>query len=126
MNFYLIASALILIVTGLAHSFLGERLVLGPLSRSSELPKLLGSSDFMRRTLRFTWHVTTVLLVAVAGVLLILAYPSAFASLEGIPRSIALACLACALISGLATRGRHFSWFLFLAAAVTAWLGAGQ
>ena len=125
MNIYFITSALILIVIGLSHSLLGERLVLGPLSRSSELPKLLGSGALMRRTLRFTWHVTTVLLVAVAGVLLILADPSSAANLEAIPRSLALACLACALISGLTTRGRHFSWILFLAAAVATWLGAG-
>jgi hypothetical protein len=125
MNYYFITSALILIVTGILHSFLGERLVLGPLSRTADLPKLLGSGAFMRRTLRFTWHVTTVLLVAVAGVLLILADPSSSAALVGIPRSLALACLVCALISGLTTRGRHFSWFLFLAAAVTTWLGAG-
>jgi hypothetical protein len=125
MNLYFIVSALILIVTGILHSFLGERLVLGPLSRSPDLPRLLGSGAFMRRTLRFTWHVTTVLLVAVAGVLLILADPAAATNLAGIPRSLALACLACALIAGVATRGRHFSWVLFLAAAVTTWLGAG-
>jgi hypothetical protein len=41
MNFYFIASALILIVTGLLHSFLGERLVLGPLSPDSGRPLFL-------------------------------------------------------------------------------------
>lgn len=125
MNFYFVASALILIVIGISHSVLGERLVLGPLSRSADLPKLLGSGAFMCRTLRFTWHITTVLLVAVAGVLLILAEPSSAETLKGIPRSLALASLVCALISGLTTRGRHFSWFLFLAAAVITWIGAG-
>ena len=54
-----LAAGLVLLV-GLAHSYLGERYILIRLFRRSDLPHLFGSDVFTRRTLRFAWHLTTV------------------------------------------------------------------
>ena len=63
MNVLLLVGGLLSALIGIVHSVLGEKLLLGPLFKRGELPKLLGSATFARRTLRFAWHLTTVLLV---------------------------------------------------------------
>ena len=45
---------------GLFHSVLGEKYILIRLFRREDLPKLFGTDDFTKRTLRFAWHLTTV------------------------------------------------------------------
>ena len=62
MNVFLMVAGLLSALIGVAHSVLGEKLVLRPLFTRGEVPKLLGSTAFAHRTLRFTWHLTTVLL----------------------------------------------------------------
>jgi len=59
-NTFLAAAALLIPALGAAHSVLGERYILIRLFRRSDLPKLFGSDTFTRRTLRFAWHLTTV------------------------------------------------------------------
>jgi hypothetical protein len=56
---YLVAAFLAFSV-GVAHSVLGERYILIRLFRRSDLPQLLGSTEFTTRTLRFAWHLTTI------------------------------------------------------------------
>ena len=48
----LLFAALLILVVGGAHSYLGERYILIRLFRGP-LPKVLGSEEFTRRTLRF-------------------------------------------------------------------------
>ncbi len=115
----LVVGGVLTALTGLLHSVLGERLVLGPLSRNESLPRLIRSRKFMMRTLRFTWHIMTVLLICVAAVLWHIAGGG---GATGILMAIALTLLICAILSGWITRGRHFSWALFLGAAVCVWL----
>lgn len=55
----LTAAAVLLLLIGLAHSYLGERYIFVRLFRL-ELTKLFGSDWFTERTLRFAWHLTTV------------------------------------------------------------------
>ena len=59
MNFYFIAAAVLVVGIGIAHSWLGERYILMRLFRRQNMPHLLGSDDFTKRTLRFAWHITT-------------------------------------------------------------------
>lgn len=73
MNFYFIAAAILAIVIGLGHSWLGERYILMRLFRRQDIPHLFGSNDFTKRTLRFAWHLTTVAWFGAAALLLILA-----------------------------------------------------
>ena len=60
-------AAALVVALGLAHSFLGERYILQRLLRREDLPRLFGSADFTRRTLRFAWHVTSVAWLGLAA-----------------------------------------------------------
>jgi hypothetical protein len=53
-------AAVLMFVTGIAHSYLGERYILIRLFKRDGLPKILGSAAFTSGTLRFVWHLTTV------------------------------------------------------------------
>jgi hypothetical protein len=54
------AAALLCMLIGVAHSYLGEKYILIRLFRRDNLPKLLGSDWFTKRTLRFAWHLTSI------------------------------------------------------------------
>ena len=124
MNPYAVAAGVVSAAMGLVHAVLGERLLLAPLLRRDDLPPLLGSAAFAKRTLRFSWHVATVLLWAFGAVLFVLAGGTAGAATAPLLRVAAAGFLACALVAGGVTRGRHFAWAGFLAMAALAWLGA--
>lgn len=124
MNVPLLIGGLLSVLIGIAHSVLGERLVLGPLFRRGDLPKLLGSESFARRTLRFTWHLTTVLLLAIGAVVMALSTASLDAQVIWILRVLAITFGVCSLVSLIGARAKHFSWWVFLIIAVLLWLGA--
>jgi energy-converting hydrogenase Eha subunit A len=108
-------AALLVVLLAIAHSVLGERYILMRLFRR-DLPKLFGRTAFTRQTLRFAWHLTTVLALGIGALLLQLAgSPS--------PAAIARTLGACLVASGLLpllyTRGRHPAWVvLFVAGAL--------
>ncbi len=121
MNYLLITAASLCFALGILHSVLGERTILGPLFERGQLPKLFGSEEFTQQTLRFTWHVTTVLLWGLAGILGLLA--------AGSPgRLLPVMCwmfAVCAAVTLVQTRGKHFSWVVFAVIAVLIWGGGG-
>jgi hypothetical protein len=123
-NILLLVGGALAALLGSAHSYLGERLLLGPLFERGELPRLLGSRAFAKRTLRFTWHLTTVLLVGIG--LLVIAL--SFAQIEGqttwVLRCLSIIFVACSAVSLIGARAKHFSWFVFLIIAVSIWVGA--
>ncbi|MDL5030425.1 hypothetical protein QRD43_00790 [Pelomonas sp. APW6] len=53
-------ATLLILLTGLAHSWLGERYLLRRLFKRDDLPAVLGSTAFTTGTLRFVWHLLTV------------------------------------------------------------------
>jgi len=110
-------SAFLAIFIGLVHSYLGERYILIRLFKR-ELPKLLGSDWFTKRTLRFAWHLTTVAWWGFAAVLFILSSPG-----EDIQKQILIVIAIVFIVSGLFssafTKGKHISWVFF-------WLIAGM
>ena len=105
-------AAVLIAALGLAHSVLGERYLLVRLFRR-ELPALFGGTGFTRNTLRFAWHLTTVLALGLGAVLWQLADAASAAVLA---RTIG----GCLVVSGLLplvlTRGRHLSWVVLFAA----------
>jgi len=124
MNVMLLIGGVLSALIGIAHSVLGEKLVLGPLFSRGEVPRLLGSRTFARHTLRFTWHVTTVLLVGVGTVVVLLALTQVDPHAILILRVLAITFAVCSLLSLVGARARHFSWWVFLIIAVLLWLGA--
>jgi len=119
----LYVAAFLIAALGLAHSYLGERYILIRLFRRDNLPKLFGGTDFTVRTLRFAWHLTTVLALGIAVLLLQIAQrsdTSEFAS------TIGWTLLISSLLPLVHTRGRHLSWIvLSVAGALCLMSGAG-
>lgn len=114
----MIAAAVLLVVIGAAHSYLGERYILIRLFRR-DLPKLFGSDWFTKRTLRFAWHLTTVMFWGFAALLF-----SRLDSVQTSLRIISVTFLVSGVISLVGGRGRHLSWIAFLAVAGLVWLAA--
>lgn len=105
-------AALLIALLGFAHSMLGERYILVRLFRR-ELPKLFGSTGFTRNTLRFAWHLTTVLAFGFSAVLVQLA--GAWTA-QGLARTVGWCLVASGILPLVFTRGRHLAWLVLFAA----------
>lgn len=105
-------AAVLLVALGLAHSILGERYLLIPLFKRRDLPKLFGGTEFTKRTLRFAWHITTIAWFGFAAIL----YQTACNSTPPghLLPIIGFTFLLSGLIALIASRGKHFSWIIFL------------
>ena len=123
MNALLLVGGLLSALIGIVHSVLGEKLLLGPLFKRGELPKLFGSATFARRTLRFAWHLTTVLLVGVGAVVIALSLTQIDPQSAWILRVLAITFGVCSLVSLVGARAKHFSWWVFLIISVLLWFG---
>jgi hypothetical protein len=119
----LYTAAVLIFLLGLAHSVLGERFILVRLFRRDCLPRLFGGTEFTARTLRFAWHITTVVWWGMALLLCL-------AASDNMSSESVLVVLGCtAIVSGILplviTRGRHLSWaVLFLAGGLVLWYAA--
>lgn len=109
----LIFATILLVAIGLVHSYLGEKYLLIRLFRLDNLPHLLGSDWFTKQTLRFAWHITTVAWWGLAAILLVISNNS-----DNIVNDILLITASVFLVSGLVSvtfsKGKHFSWVVFL------------
>ena len=103
---------------GVIHSVLGEKYILTRLFRRDNLPKLFGSPEFTIRTLRFTWHVTTLAWWGFAAILVLMAHPPLVMSTVG--TVIGCTFLAHFLLALLGSRGKHLSWIIFLVIGLSA------
>jgi hypothetical protein len=112
----LLIAALLLIVIGFVHSYLGEKYLLIRLFKRDNLPKLMGSDWFTKQVLRFAWHLTTLAWWGFALILYFLSAPS-----DNIRTEILLTIAATFAISGVVSlgfsRGKHLSWLWFFAIA---------
>lgn len=123
MNNSLAIAAILCVLLALAHSYLGERYILIRLFRRDDLPKILGSSSFTRQTLRLAWHITTVLALGLAALLVLLAVPDR-GTTRAITQVISISFAISGVIALVVSRGRHLSWVIFFIVAVLAWYGA--
>ncbi|MBT8082967.1 MAG: class A beta-lactamase-related serine hydrolase [Gammaproteobacteria bacterium] len=110
----LVATGLIVFI-GLAHSYLGERYILVRLFRRP-LPKLFGSDEFTKKTLRFAWHITTIAWIGFAAILW--QVDEGHVSRANLLGVIGVVFGISALVALLASRGRHLSWLVFGAISV--------
>jgi len=114
----LIVAALLTFGVGIAHSVLGEKLLLIRLFRRPDLPKLAGSTTFAVRTLRFAWHITTVAWWGF-GAMLLLASRDALTQANAL-RALAVTMLVTAAMILIASRGKHLAWPVFAVIAAAA------
>ena len=123
MNVALYAAAALAVAIGVAHSWLGERFILIRLFRRGGLPELFGGTEFTKNTLRFAWHVTTLAWIGFAAIHVSMAQGALSIRTTGL--IIGATFGAHFLIALVASRGRHYSWIVFLAIAVLAVTATG-
>ena len=117
-------AAILSFLLGLAHSYLGERYILTRLFRRDNLPAIFGSSAFTTQTLRFAWHLTTVLFWAFAAILWLAG--SGGITQSGVLRVIGHSCIASGFLPLLITRGKHLSWIVIFVIGAIALYGSGS
>lgn len=96
------------------HSWLGERLLVGPLLAVDPWPPLPIGRTLGRRTLRFAWHLTSLAWLGLAA--LMLGDPE----VPLVAAVVAGVLLASGVLTLATSRGRHFAWVLFFAGAIAA------
>jgi hypothetical protein len=106
------AALVLAILLAAAHSYLGERYLLIRLFRREDLPKLLGSTEFTTRTLRFAWHLTSIAWIGLAAAVVA---PGRVAEIAGATFA------ASGLAALVGSRGRHLAWIVFFGIAALAW-----
>jgi hypothetical protein len=117
----LLAAAGLASLLALAHSYLGERYILTRLFRRDGVPKLFGSTEFTKRTLRFAWHLTSIAWLCLGAILVKLdSHVPSRAELGMLLVGTFAVSGAVALVG---SRGKHLSWVVFLAIAALTWLG---
>lgn len=99
-------------MVGIAHSYLGERYLLGRLDRHGDLPRAFRNPVFVLRVMRLAWHITSIAWFGFAALLVLIAHPPV--SAEGIGSVIGIVFLVHGAVSLVVARGRHLSWVLFL------------
>lgn len=126
MDWRLLAAFFVTVVIALAHSALGERRLLRPLLNQFGDAGVAGWDEFSRLTLRFAWHLTSVLMLACAVILLTLAFlPVELVSILVLEILGAL-FIASAAITGSYSRGRHIAWPLFALVGGLCWWVAAR
>ena len=114
-------AAILALATAAGHSWLGERLILGPLLRADPLPGALKQA-VNRRLVRWVWHLPSAIWVAlglgVAGLAL------AGQTTPGAACVIGAAFAVSALANLGALRGVHFGFAMLMAAALALWVAA--
>jgi hypothetical protein len=115
--FLLMSAAALAAVLGVAHSWLGERLVLGPLFAPATRQGMLRQSVFARKALRATWHLATIAWWTFAALFVVLARAPASPTGRLILGVLAAGFLATGLVILASSRGRHPAWLVFLAIA---------
>ena len=118
------ATATLAVFGAMAHGYLGERLVLGPLARQAGLPATrLGGARFTMSMIRFTWHFFTAVMMGLAVSFALLATGAIGGGDWTLVRTIAASFAVFGALVLILSRGRHFAWLLGFACAGTACLG---
>jgi hypothetical protein len=128
MNWAFVSAGILMVVIGLVHSVLGERLIFRRMRAGGRIPTNGGSllREGHVRILWATWHLATALALGMAALLVWCAGPAAAPlARSAVPPVIGLAAFAGALLVLVGTKGRHPGWIGLLIAAVLTALGMG-
>jgi hypothetical protein len=117
----LIVAALGAVGIGLVHSMLGEQGIVKPILKRMDWAGVPPDADFLNRTVRFAWHITTLAWIGLAVILL-----APLLGMEGqqafAPLTIAATFLVTGIVALVASKGRHLAWIVFFGiAAGAAW-----
>ena len=115
MNVALLIAGVLAVVTGISHSYLGERDIIIPLTHRDDLPRM--------PALRAVWHFFTLVMLTLAGVLFAFALNGVEGGAQVAVRITAVYAAIFAVAVLARSRGRHFAWVLGSGIAVAAWWG---
>lgn len=115
-------AAMLIVLTAVAHTVLGERFIISRLLRR-DLPRLFGDDRFTKNTLRFAWHVTSIAWLLMAWILVVAASAPDSRFRSAVLTAIAVASAVSAVLPLYFTHARHLSWVAFAAVAVLIWAG---
>ncbi len=99
------------LTAAIAHSVLGERLFVRPILASMDWSVVPISAEFARRTVWLAWHVTSVMWLGAAAILV-----APVAGLHGALPAYVLGAAtfgAAFLMASFGTRWRHRAWPIF-------------
>jgi hypothetical protein len=113
----LLIAAALTVAIGAAHSWIGERRLIGPLLAPEARQGLLAHA-FARQVLRFAWHLTTLAWWGIGAIMIVLAAAPPDGPGRLLLAIIAATFLASGLVTLVASRGRHLAWPVFLAIAI--------
>lgn len=105
-------AAILAVIVGIAHSYLGERYILIRLFRFERLPKLFGGTEFTIRTLRFAWHITTIAWWGFAAILIQLARGTV--STSSVAFAIGITFVATGIVTLVISKAKHLAWPIFM------------
>ncbi|HRX87966.1 MAG TPA: hypothetical protein P5528_00845 [Steroidobacteraceae bacterium] len=108
---FLLVAALATLLTAFAHSYFGEKRLIGPLVASNDG---VMSRPLAKQVIRFAWHLTSALWVGQALLLLRAAADPLYYD-SALITGIGILYLAIGLFDAAATRGRHIGWPLLTA-----------
>jgi len=110
-------AALLAIVLGIVHSWLGERRLIGPLLAPGSRDGLLARSAFSRSVLRFAWHITSLAWWGMGAVLALLATMPLETQGRLAVAAVAITFFLTGIVILITSRGRHLAWPVFVAIA---------
>lgn len=115
---FLIAAAIATLATAATHSYFGEKRLIGPLVASNDgvMARLLA-----KQVIRFAWHLTSLLWIGQALLLLRAATNPEFLD-AALVAGIGILHVAIGLFDAVVTRGKHIGWPLLTAIGVFALL----
>ncbi len=113
-------AAVLCVGIGLVHSILGERYILVRLFRGSRIPPLFGNDYFTKRTLRFTWHLTTVAWWGLGYLVWAISRETTDLK-EAVIETVVTVFFISGAAALVATKGKHLSWVVFWAIAALAY-----
>lgn len=130
MNWWLLAGAMLVLGAALAHSLLGEKVILHRLFRRAaeregpSYSRRAADDPMTRQTLRLVWHSLSVVLVGLAAILMVAAVDGqAFGESWRVVMLLLTATFGgLAVLSLVIARGRHVGWMWFAATALATWL----
>jgi len=122
---YMFVAGVLAVLTGVAHSVLGEILIFRHL-RNGTLVPAMPAPPLKERNIRIiwaSWHLISIFGWAFGVVLLLLSSPTNGQSAQTLVVNAAVFAFAAgSLLVLIATKGRHPGWVAMLGVAALAWL----
>jgi len=115
----LFIAAILTLILSLAHSYLGEKYIVGHIVKMQDFPAKTGDVRRTHMVIRLAWHVTSLTWLGIAGLLAYLHFDRSNAFIAVLYMVVIVFVLSGAM-SLIWVKGKHLSWAFFFAIAALA------